>query len=186
MTDRSIVLVRHAKAEPPDGTPDVDRKLTPRGHADAAAAGAWLAYGGRLPELVICSPAKRTRQTWHEVALGMAAPPALPEGAVAPGRSETVSGADLKGPIVRYETIVYEGDADDLLELVRSIEPEVTLALLVGHNPSISLLSNLLDPVHADPEGLKTSGIVVHHVPDGWSEISPGEAPVEEWYTARG
>ena len=36
--------MRHAKAERPDGVADIDRPLTQRGHADAAAVGAWLAH----------------------------------------------------------------------------------------------------------------------------------------------
>jgi phosphohistidine phosphatase len=187
MTDRSIVLLRHAKAERPAATPDFERRLTTRGHADAAAAGAWLAYGGHLPELVICSPAKRTRQTWHEVALGMAAPPALDGAGSATGPAEPVPAATpVRGPTVRYEARVYAGDAEELLELVRSTDPEVATLLLIGHNPAVSELSNLLDPVHAAPDGLRTSGVVVHRVPGGWPEISQGQAPLDKWYTARG
>jgi phosphohistidine phosphatase len=183
MTDRSIVLLRHAKAEPPAGTPDIERRLSARGRADAAAAGAWLAHGGYLPELVVCSPAKRTRQTWHDVALGMAAPPTLGGGAESAG---VVPGPTPRGPNVRYEAAIYAGDAEDLLGLVRSTDAEVTTLLLIGHNPTISELSNLLDPVHADPDGLRTSGLVVHRVPAGWAKLTEREAPIDAWYTARG
>ena len=94
MTNRCVVLLRHAKAERPARIADFDRPLTARGYADAGAAGAWLAHGGLLPSIVICSPAKRTRQTWHGVALGMAETPA--------GRA----GVDIQaggGPVVGYE-----------------------------------------------------------------------------------
>ncbi|MEV4753859.1 histidine phosphatase family protein [Micromonospora sp. NPDC049559] len=188
MTDRTIVLLRHAKAEGPTGTPDIERRLSARGHADAAAAGAWLAYGGYLPELVVCSPAKRTRQTWHDVALGMAAPPTI-GGAQPSARGEEAAAeaaTQARAPVVRYETLVYQGDPDDLMEIVRATEPEISTLLLIGHNPSISGLSKLLDPIHADPEGLRTSGIVVHRVPTQWSDLAEREAPVQKWHTARG
>ena len=89
---RTLVLLRHAKAEAAgsDAPDDAERPLTARGHADAAAAGAWLARHGLLPDVVICSPARRTRQTWHGVALGMTGSP--PEGGPAGPR-----------PAVRYE-----------------------------------------------------------------------------------
>ena len=71
MTARTLVLLRHAKAETPGEVFDYDRRLAPRGAADAVAAGAWLAAHDLLPDLVLCSPAARTRQTWHGVAVGL-------------------------------------------------------------------------------------------------------------------
>ena len=46
------MLLRHAKADNPPAVADIDRPLTARGHADAAAAGAWLAHRGYVPDLV--------------------------------------------------------------------------------------------------------------------------------------
>jgi phosphohistidine phosphatase len=176
MTKRSVVLLRHAKAERPARIVDFDRPLTARGYADAGAAGAWLARG-HLPSVVICSPARRTRQTWHGVALGMAETPAARAGV------EVQAGA---GPVVSYESDLYDGDANDLLELIRTVDPAAAVVLLIGHNPSISGLSRLLDPERADPDGLRTSGIAAHglEVPD-WAEISAGGAPLEVSHTAR-
>ncbi|WP_326561984.1 SixA phosphatase family protein [Micromonospora sp. NBC_01796] len=174
MTKR-VVLLRHAKAERPARIADFDRPLTARGYADAGAAGAWLAHGGHLPSVVICSPARRTRQTWHGVALAMAEAPAA-----------TVGGEAGGGPVVSYEPDVYEGDARELLDLIRKVDPAAGVVLLIGHNPSISGLSRLLDPVSADPDGLRTSGISVHRlaVPE-WAELRPSRGPVEAAHTAR-
>lgn len=200
---RTLVLLRHAQAEPSGPAGDADRPLTARGHADAAAAGAWLGHGGHLPAVVICSPAKRTRQTWHEVALGMAAPPARPVGGVASGGSgpawpdgqpaghpgspvTTANDAPSAVPVVRYEPLVYRGSADDLLNLVRATDPAARTVLLVGHNPSISRLSMLLDPVHAAPDGLTTCGIAIHRVTGAWTDVGPEAGPIVKWHTARG
>jgi phosphohistidine phosphatase len=57
-----LILWRHAQAV--DGTPDLERALTARGEKDAALVGGWLRK--RIPEgaaTVLCSPARRTRQT---------------------------------------------------------------------------------------------------------------------------
>ncbi|MEE6258333.1 SixA phosphatase family protein [Plantactinospora sonchi] len=178
---RHLVLLRHAKAgQPTNGMQDADRPLTARGHADAAAAGAWLRYEGYLPEAVSCSPAKRTRQTWHDVALGMAAPPTRP--------LTTQPGADtaMAAPTVRYTAQIYHGYAGDLLDLVRATDPAVATLLLIGHNPTISELSTLLDPVHAAPDGLRTGGIVVHRVEGDWAELREQAGPIVKWHTARG
>lgn len=165
MSERTLVLLRHAKADHPAGVPDKQRPLTPRGHADAAAAGAWLARGGLHPELVICSPAKRTRQTWHGVSVAMAAD------------AETA---------VRYEHDLYDGGQEDLLALVRTVNEDVRTLLMVGHNPSMSLLSALLDPAaQTDSDGLRTSGIAVH-LARSWADFGPGSAALRAVHTARG
>lgn len=164
MTARSLVLLRHAKADNPPSTADIDRPLSARGHADAQAAGVWLA-GRRVPELVICSPSKRTRQTWHGVATQ------LPEG----GR-----------PQVRYERLVYQGTAADLLDVVRQVEDSFGTVLVIGHNPTLSQLAFDLDPDGGlDSDGLRTCGLAVHEVAGGWAECGPGAAPVAATYTAR-
>ena len=61
---RHLILLRHAHAEPAStGQADFDRPLSPRGLAEAEAAGAWLAEQSLLPDRVLCSPARRTRET---------------------------------------------------------------------------------------------------------------------------
>jgi phosphohistidine phosphatase len=149
--DRTLVLLRHAKADRPNGVADIDRPLTVRGHADSAAAGAWLAKQGYAPDVVLCSPSKRTRQTWHSVAvaLALAAP-----------------------PVLRYERELYDGGADDLLKAIQTADPAARVVLVIGHNPSVSVLSELLDPdSELDSDGLRTCGIAIHGVSGPWSDL---------------
>ena len=56
-----LILWRHAEAE--DGPPDLERRLTPRGHKHAARVAEWLLQ--RLPAkfLVLASPARRAQET---------------------------------------------------------------------------------------------------------------------------
>jgi phosphohistidine phosphatase len=162
MTARTLVLLRHAKAERPDRGSDADRRLTARGHADSAAAGAWLKKRRLQPGLVLCSPARRTRETWHGVAL------ALGEDAA-----------------VMYDPALYDSGARRLLELVRATEPTVDVLLVIGHNPSISMLSTLLDPGTEADEGLRTAGLAVHQTDGTWAECGPGQAPLTAIHTAR-
>lgn len=165
MTERTIVLLRHSKADRPARTADIDRPLTARGHADAAAAGAWLLRRRLVPDAVICSPAKRTRQTWHGVALAL--------GGCA--------------PTISYEAPLYHGGPDELLNAVRAVADDATTVLVIGHNPAISQLSVLLDPNAAlDSDGLRTSGIAVHTVTNPWPACAPGTAPLTATHTARG
>jgi phosphohistidine phosphatase len=170
MTEHVLVLLRHSKAEAAVGKPDIDRRLSSRGHADAAAAGAWLGTQGHRPDLVICSPARRTRQTWHAVAVAL---------------SEIVP--DAPAPNVRYELAVYDGTAAELLGLVQTVAEDTASVLLVGHNPTISQLSELLDPeAGMDSDGLRTSGIAVHELTGAWAACGTRRAPLTVSYTARG
>ena len=65
---RTLILLRHAHAEPAsDGQADVDRALSAEGLAEAEAAGRWLSAQGLVPDRVLCSPARRTRETLEAV-----------------------------------------------------------------------------------------------------------------------
>jgi phosphohistidine phosphatase len=153
------VILRHAKADHPVLMADVDRPLSDRGHDDAAAAGRWLERRGYRPSLVLCSPARRARQTW----LGLAVP------------------CDS----VRYDGRLYGAGALELLDVVAEVEDEVGVLLLVGHNPGLGDLSALLDPDLGERD-LRTSGIAVHAADVSWSQWLPGSAPLVERHTARG
>jgi phosphohistidine phosphatase len=170
MTARTLVLLRHAKAEPPGEDLDVERVLSDRGQADARAAGAWLAGQNLRPHLVLCSPATRTRQTWHGVATALAE--ADPEG---------------PAPDVRYENGLYYGGRTETVDMLRAVPDAVATVLVVGHNPTISDVSILLRPYEedADVEGLRTCGIAVHRVERSWSATEPGALPLLTLHTAR-
>ncbi|MFC4908969.1 SixA phosphatase family protein [Actinomadura gamaensis] len=142
----TLIVLRHAKAEDGFGKADTDRELTARGRRDAAAAGDWLRAHGHAPDLVLCSPAVRTRQTLGELGLG----------------------AD-----VRYEPLIYANDAEELLQLVREAGDGVGTLLLVGHNPSVHGLVHDLAPDEA-PQGFPTCALAVIDLPGPWEAVRPG------------
>ncbi|MET7422335.1 histidine phosphatase family protein [Dactylosporangium sp. NPDC005555] len=158
MTDRTLILLRHAKSVDPDPFPtDLERPLSPRGRRDAAAAGDWLRERSLLPDLIVCSTAVRTRETLEGLKLG-----------------------DV--PVV-FEHRVYLGPAHDTLDLLQG-SPDVATLLLIGHNPTLSMLSDLLAPDALPDEGLATSGIAVHTVAGEWRDLET--APLRTHHTARG
>ena len=171
MTARTLVLLRHAKAETPGEEPDIERRLTKRGRADADAAGSWLADEGLRPDLVICSPATRTRETWHGLAVARAQ--ADPEGTA---------------PEVRYERGLYYGGRTEIIDLLRAVPDGTATVLVVGHNPTVSDVSVLLRSPDEDGawEGLKTCGMAVHRADGPWSETEPGSMELVAQHTARG
>ena len=65
---RELILLRHAHAEPATpGQSDLDRPLSPQGLAEAESAARWLKEQGLVPDRVLCSPARRTRETLEAV-----------------------------------------------------------------------------------------------------------------------
>jgi phosphohistidine phosphatase len=158
-----VVILRHAKAANPEGVADRDRPLTPRGHADAAAAGVWLDHSGLVPDLVLCSPSRRTRETWHGVALGLSS-----------------------APEVHYQDALYGGSAAALMAAIRGTADDVATVLLIGHNPALSELSAVFDPKHAEQDGLRTAGVAVHSWTGSWVDCGPDSARLSKTHTARG
>ena len=56
-TDRTLLLLRHAKSDYPAGVADHDRPLAPRGMREAALAGDWLRAHAPAVDAVLCSTA---------------------------------------------------------------------------------------------------------------------------------
>lgn len=126
---RRLILFRHAKAEPHGSQDDdFDRELTPEGREAAAGMGAWLDEQGIVPDLVVCSPSVRTRQTWDAARRAFDPPP----------------------PVI-FEEAIYEAQPEVLVEIVRSADGDVQTLMLVGHNPAMEAAAGMLAE-SAEPE----------------------------------
>jgi len=124
-----LVLFRHAKADRPEDYPhDRDRALTEKGQDAARRMGEWLEEQGIVPDLVLCSPSVRTRETW-----------------------ELASQAFDPAPQVTFEKLIYEASPEELLGIVRDTAGDVRTLLLVGHNPALESLTSMLAE-SAEPE----------------------------------
>ena len=175
---RRLILVRHAKAEQPaTGQADVDRPLTPRGLLDAEVGGRELA-GIAVPDVVLCSPSRRTRQTWRSVLEGLSA--GLAEGAQKPQ------------PDVRYVQALYEASMFDVVETVRKAAGTASVVVVVGHEPTMSDATTALAGPGSDPEavrqvksGFPTSGIAVLAVEREWADLAPGDGRLEQFVVPR-
>ncbi|MFJ7590593.1 SixA phosphatase family protein [Streptomyces sp. NPDC097617] len=164
-----LVILRHAKSAWPQGVPDRERPLGPRGLRDAPAAGRLLAQAALLPDLVLCSPARRTRQTWE------------------------LAAAELPGqPPVRFAPRLYGADAEDLLDAVRDTPAEVARLLLIGHNPGLQELILLLVGEAPDPDldrietKFPTSAVAVLSCPTPWPALDPATAVLTCFAIPRG
>ncbi len=155
---RELILLRHAHAEPAaDGQPDLDRPLTVQGLAEAQAAGRWLAEQGLVPDRVLCSPARRARETLEAVLEGT-------------GYVEQ-----------RLEERIYEATAGTLAELADA-HRETERLLLVGHNPGLERLAALMHSGQSgDYRGMPTSAVVVLKLPVD-ATIEPGIATLSAFW----
>jgi phosphohistidine phosphatase len=167
---RQLVLVRHAQAEGA-GPSDQERELTPAGHDAATDAGRWLAGRGVRPDHVLVSAATRTQQTWADLA-GAGGWSLEPE--VDPG--------------------LYAAGPDAVLDLVRALPDEVAALVLVGHNPTVGHLAQLLDDGEADPElagealrtGYPPCALSVFSVESPWVDLGAGTARLAGFHVGRG
>ena len=165
---RQLILLRHAKSAWPEDVPDHDRPLASRGRRDAPAAGDWLRKAGYVPDRVLCSTARRTRETWQ--------------------LAEEKLGAH---PEAFFEDRVYGASGAELLDLVRQTPADVRTLLIVGHDPAMRGVTLELaseQPGDAEAEALgrvrakyPTAAIAVLSFSDDWAELDPGQAHLAEF-----
>lgn len=124
MPGKLICLMRHSEAVAELSetvTRDFDKPLTDKGIHELEHVRAFLKAHHFLPDLILCSPAVRTRQTleWIEEALGTEA--------------EVVFDQDLYGI-----------KSEDLLDKLSNLSDQKSTVLIVGHNPAISDATQVL------------------------------------------
>jgi phosphohistidine phosphatase len=119
---KTLFLLRHAKAENGSaGSPDFDRALNDRGRKEAQAVGTFIQKQTLVLDLVLSSTAKRARET-----------------------TELVLASANLAVEMRYDQRLYEAGPLQLLEVITQIEEGRSSVLLVGHNPGMEELLQLL------------------------------------------
>jgi phosphohistidine phosphatase len=168
MARRTLLVIRHAKSDYPEGVEDRDRPLTDRGKRDAAALAQPLRDAG-WPEVVLCSSAVRARQTW-----------------------EAVEAAVDEPATVRYEPSLYAASARTMLGLVRGTPDDVARLAVVGHNPGMHELAldlagsgeaRAMEQLGAK---LPTAAVAVLDVERPWRDLGAGDAVLRELHVGRG
>lgn len=164
---RTLVVMRHAKSSWKTNDADLLRPLSGRGTRDAVVAGQRLA--GTRFDLVLVSPAARTRQTW-----------------------DCLSMAGVSAAEVRVEDDLYHAWTQQVIEVLAAVPDEAHKVLLIGHEPTVSdlVLTLASDTGTADARRIEqkfpTSGIAVLTVPDRWDALAAGEADLVAFEVPRG
>lgn len=149
--------MRHAKTEQAkkDTPADAERALTQRGQEEAPAVGREMRKRGYAPDLILCSPSRRTRQTLE------------------------LANAQLESEAkVQYEPAIYAAGARQLLALFQKLPDNVQQPLVVGHNPgfedSLTLLARASPPQAGKDEKFPTGALAVLQFEiSAWRELSP-------------
>jgi len=168
--DRTLLLLRHAKSDYPDGVTDHERPLAPRGVREAELAGDWIRGRVDRVDAVLCSSATRTRQTLQR------------------------TGIDAQA---QFSDRIYEATPGMVIDEINGVEAwvggDVATLLVVGHEPVMSAMAlGLADEVSgngtvAEEVSAKypTSAIAVLRVPGPWQELAMGGAELVDFHVPR-
>lgn len=154
MGSRQLLIFRHAKsAWDTEAATDFDRPLAARGKRDAPKMGRWLLQQGLIPDYVVCSPAKRAKQTAKLVT------------------------AELnidKGQLIMDQRI-YDAGPQSLLQVLADCPKDARLVLLVGHNPGVEMLLEHLCgseiSIPDDGKVLPTATLAHMQMPSDWADL---------------
>lgn len=164
---RTLVVIRHSQAEQVAAS-DYERGLSERGREDAVATGTWLAEIGVTPDRALVSAAPRAVQTWDAVVegAGWALEPDLDRG-------------------------LYTAGPDTALDLVRAVPEPCATLIVIGHNPAMASLAQLIDDGEGDDDaanemamGFPTSAAAVFAYDGAWADLE--SARLTAFYAGRG
>lgn len=156
-----LYIARHAKSDWSTGAgSDFDRPLNERGRRDAPKMASFLREKGAIPDLILSSPAVRALTTARFLA-------------DVPGASQT--------PLVVVNSL-YMSDSPHTLEIVSEVSNNVNSLMIVGHNPTQTILTNYLTETMID--NVPTCGVVVIEFPHAqtWEEISRSTGTMKHFY----
>jgi len=165
----TLHLLRHLKSSWDDpGMDDFERPLNARGLRDADTLAAAVATAGLAPGLVLCSSARRTRETLARVVPALA--------------------GDHR---IELDSELYLAPADRILARLRRVPGEVAAVLVIGHNPGLHDLAVLL--ASAGPaesrrrlaEKFPTGSLATIEAPGPWVDLRPGSGRLVAFFRPR-
>ncbi len=167
---RTLYLLRHAKSSWDDPSlDDFERPLARRGERAAPVIAEYMRREGLVPDLVLCSAARRTLDTWK-----LAAP---------------ILGPDIP---VQVAEALYTAPPGRVLERLRSQPDDVSTVMVVGHNPTIQELACRLSGA-GSKKAMKRLGAkyptaalaVITFASDHWEDVEPEGGYLERFVRAK-
>ena len=154
---KKLVIIRHAKSDRNSEVEnDHDRPLSARGFSDAPLMGKWLAANSYFPDAVISSTALRARQTCSIIC----------------------EAVHFNPEAVYFTPDFYFGEISKIIKMLQSLGREHDVVFIFGHNPTFSLLANVLCPDFETD--MPTCGIAVAAFDtNDWNNIGAGKGQLE-------
>ncbi len=155
---KKIILIRHAKSDwDHSWLQDFERPLAERGLRDAPKMAASLKSRGITVDLICSSTAKRAQQTASITAEVLGYPEAN----------------------IHWEKSLYHASEYHLLRFIQSQSDQIQTLVLVGHNPGLTELINLLG---VKLDNLPTSGHFAFSLSTShWKELSRATCTFAWW-----
>lgn len=127
---KRLILMRHAKSDwSQGGLTDYERPLSMRGVKDASKMGKWMAHQLEMPELILCSSARRTEQTLKLLKLAL-----------------QIEEVDTHGTIEQHLESMYLASTSTLKQLVHDHLNRYQSMMLIAHNPGLDGLLTFYCP----------------------------------------
>lgn len=166
MQPRRLLVIRHARAG--QAASDASRPLTDQGVHHAEALGAWLDAHELRPDAALVSSALRAVQTWEALARG--------------------GGWDVAPEVSQG---LHAAEPESALDLVRETGDVARTLVLVGHNPTMGSLSQLLDDGEGDAAagaelaagGFPPGAVAAFEHDGGWADLSWGSARLVAYHS---
>lgn len=168
-----LTLLRHLKSDwGVSGLDDRERPLAPRGIKAAPFVRDALALRCPAPGMILCSPARRTRDTFALVC------GAFPDATA------------------RFDDALYAADAASLLARIAAAPEDIGSLLLIGHNPGLHDAVRILAAEPGSAAEAARLAAVFLKFPTGaaaafeldvaaWSEIGPGCGRLRDAFTPK-
>ena len=120
---KTLLILRHAKSSwKNEKLKDFDRPLKHRGEEAANLMGKVLMMAELVPQVILSSPAQRAKQTTELV----------------------VAESKFKGEL-KFVDSFYMGEPENYITALKELPDEIERVMVVGHNPGLEALLQLLD-----------------------------------------
>ena len=167
---RRLVLLRHAKSDRGELLQsDFDRPLADRGRDASRQVGVYLRESNFVPDLILCSPSRRTMETL-----------------------ESLPRASFPNAEVHEISALYHAEASTLLETIQNSNDKFMTLLVIGHNPGIQQLAIDLSgrsndlPARRLAEKFPTAALAVYDIDaESWHLAAPRCAHLVAFVTPR-
>jgi len=153
--------MRHAKSSWSDSSlSDFERPLNERGRRAAPFMGELIVREGLLPDHVVSSPSKRTKETVELVVIA----------------------SEYTGDIC-FDSRIFEATVGELMEVLVDLPDTAERALVVGHNPASE---QIVQTLTGAMEAMPTAALAVIDLKvDSWANIAPGSGELKRFFRPR-